>query len=195
MFVSGFGDVIQRAWLNKDWENFSTIVFLMGIYYGLELHHSTITRVFFAKGKAQLMLPFSLWNSVITLAMTSFLAKRFGLLGPASMNLFIDVAQIVPIHFYCSRYGVKEITTSEILKITATILLPGALFGFLALVILDQLTPGRWCYFVVILMPVLCLLLAALYRRMGLLEFPSGLEKLILKSRISRKLFGLANSA
>ncbi len=195
MFVSGFGDVIQRAWLNKDWENFSTIVFMMGIYYGLELHHSTITRVFFAKGKAQLMLPFSLWNSVITLAMTSFLAKRFGLLGPASMNLFIDVAQIVPIHYYCSRYGVKEITTSEMLKITATILLPGALFGFLALVILDQLTPGRWCYFVVILMPVLCLLLAALYRRMGLLEFPSGLEKLILKSRISRKLFGLANSA
>jgi O-antigen/teichoic acid export membrane protein len=193
MFVSGFGDVIQRVWLNKDWDNFATIVFIMGIYYGLELHHSTITRVFFAQGKPQLMLPFSLWNSVITLTMTSFLARRFGLLGPAAMNLFIDLAQIVPIHYYCSRYGVKEISTKELLKISFTILMPGAVFGALALFAFSQVTPGRWFYIVILLIPVLCLLLGAFYRRVGLLEFPGGLEKMIGKFAILRKLLGVVS--
>jgi O-antigen/teichoic acid export membrane protein len=191
MFVSGFGDVIQRAWLNKQWDHFAVIVFMMGIYNGLELHHSTITRVFFAQGKAQLMLPFSLWNSVITLTMTSFLAKRYGLLGPASMNLFIDVAQIIPIHYYCSRYGVKDISVSEMLKMTFTILVPGAVCGLACLVAFAQFTPGRWCYIAVLMIPFLCVLMAAAYKRVGLLEFPSGLEKMLRRTSITRKLFGI----
>lgn len=191
MFVSGFGDVIQRAWLNKHYENFGSIVFIMGVYYGLELHHSTITRVFFAQGRPQMMLPFSLWNTLVTVTMTKFLAVRYGLLGPASMNLFIDVAQIIPIHYYCSRHGVKEISTSEMLKMSAKILLPGAAFGLAALLILSRIEPGRWCYAAILLIPVLCVLLAALYMRLGLLDLPSGLEKMLRKFSIIRRLFGL----
>ena len=191
IFVSGFGDVIQRAWLNKHFENFGVIVFIMGVYYGLELHHSTITRVFFAKGKPQLMLPFSLWNTLVTVSMTKVLALRFGLLGPASMNLFIDVAQIIPIHYYCSRYGVKEISLKEMLKMTATILAPGLLLGLGATVLFSHVQPGRWCYFGVLIIPVLCVLLAAVYLRAGLLDLPSGLEKLLRKVSLVKRLFGL----
>ena len=193
MFVSGFGDVIQRAWLNKHYDNFGSIVFIMGIYYGLELHHSTITRVFFAQGKPQMMLPFSLWNTVITVSMTKFLVLRFGLLGPASMNLFIDIAQIIPIHYFCSKYGVKEISMKEMLKMTASIVGLGAIVGLIALLILSRIEPGRWCYAGVLAIPFLCVLLAAFYRRIGLLELPSGLEKMLRKTSISRRLFGLAS--
>ena len=191
MFISGFGDVIQRAWLNQRWDNFSSIVFIMGIYYGLELHHSTITRVFFAQGKPHLMTPFSVWNTAVTVSMTGILAKRFGLLGPASMNLFIDVAQIIPIHFYCSKYGVKEISLKEMLKMSFTILMPGAVLGLAALMVFSRIPPGRWCYIAVLFIPVLCVLLAALYMRLGLLDLPSGLEKMLRKISIIRKLFGL----
>lgn len=191
MFVSGFGDVIQRAWLNKHYENFGLIVFLMGVYNGLELHHSTITRVFFAQGKPQMMLPFSLWNSVITLTCTAFLAKRFGLLGPAYMNCFIDVAQIVPIHYYCSKYGVREISLREMLRITGVIVVPGALVGLLSMLALSFTTPGRWSYIAVLAIPFLCLALAAGYKRSGLLDLPSGLVKLLQRTSITRYLFGL----
>jgi O-antigen/teichoic acid export membrane protein len=193
MFVSGFGDVIQRAWLNKHYENFGLIVLLMGIYYGLELHHSTITRVFFAQGKPQMMLPFSLWNSVITLTCTAFLAKRFGLLGPAYMNCFIDLSQIIPIHYFCSKYGVKEISTGELLKITGTIVGPGALLGFLFMTGLSFVTPGRWCYFGVLAIPFLCVGLAAVYNRFGLVDLPNGVKTLFQKFQITRNLFRIPN--
>ena len=195
MFVSGFGDVIQRAWLNQANPNFGVIVFLMGIYYGLELHHSTITRVFFAQGKPQMMLPFSLWNSVITVTATTFLTRKYGLLGPASMNCFIDVAQIIPIHYFCSKYGVKEISLSEMLKMTGAVVGLGAGFGFAALLIFSQIPPGRWCYGGVIAIPFLCLLLAAVNKRLGLVDLPSGLEKALSKIAVTRKLFELKPSA
>jgi O-antigen/teichoic acid export membrane protein len=191
MFVSGFGDVIQRAWLNQRWDHFSSIVFIMGVYYGLEFHHSTITRVFFAQGKPQMMMPFSLWNTLVTVSMTAFLASRFGLLGPASMNLFIDFAQIIPIHYYCSRYGVQEISLKEMLKITGTILAPGLLLGLGATILFSHVQPGRWCYFGVVMIPVLCVLLAGIYMRAGLLDLPNGLEKMIRKFSIIKYLFGL----
>ena len=191
MFVSGFGDVIQRAWLNKHYENFALLVFLMGIYNGLELHHSTITRVFFAQGKPQMMLPFSLWNSVITLSLTGYLATRYGLLGPASMNCFIDVAQIIPIHAFSAKYGVKEVSLKEMLKITGTIVAPGAALGFAVMLILAQIPPGRWCYFGVLAIPFICLLVAAIYKRIGLVDLPSGLENLLAKFELTRTLFSL----
>ncbi len=192
MFVSGFGDVIQRAWLNRQFEHFGLLVFLMGIYNGLELHHSTITRVFFAQGKPQMMLPFSMWNSVITLSMTGYLARRYGLIGPASMNCFIDVAQIVPIHYYCSKYGVPEISVREMLMLTLKIVGLGAMFGFITMLILAQTTPGRWSYGAVLLIPALCILIGALYRRLGLVELPSGLEAMIRRVGPVARLYGLS---
>ena len=191
MFVSGFGDVIQRAWLNKHFEGFALLVFLMGIYNGLELHHSTITRVFFAQGKPQMMLPFSLWNSVITLSLTGYLARRFGLIGPASMNCLIDVAQIIPIHAFCVKFGVKEVSLKEMLKMTGTIVVPGAALGLAVMLTLSEIPTGRWCYFGVLMIPFLCLLVAAAYKRIGLVDLPSGLENLLAKSGLTRTLFGL----
>ena len=192
MFVSGFGDIIQRAWLNKQYENFGLIVFLMGIYNGLELHHSTITRVFFAQGKPHLMLPFSLWNSAITVTCTTFLTKKYGLIGPAAMNCFIDIAQIIPIHIYCSKFGVKEISTREMLTMTAKIITPGAVLGLAVMLIFSHVTPGRWCYGGVLAIPFLCLGLAAIYKRMNLLDLPTGLEAILRRFKVTRLLFMLS---
>jgi O-antigen/teichoic acid export membrane protein len=191
MFVSGFGDVILRVWLNRQVESFGIIVFLMGIYNGLELHHSTITRVFFAKGMPQMMLPFSLWNSIITVTCTSFLTRRFGLLGPASMNCFIDVAQIIPIHYYCSRYGVQEISLKEMLKMTISIVVPGAVCGLIIMLLVSQIPPGRWCFGAVLMIPICCLVLSAGYKRFGLVDFPSGLGNVFRKYGFTRWMFAL----
>ncbi len=193
VFVGGFGDVILRAWMAKEIPGFGLLVFLMGIYYGLELHHSTITRVFFAQGKAHLMLPFTLWNSIVTLCATKYLAVRFGILGAASMNCFIDLAQILPIHYYCQRYGVREVSLVELLRITAGVIGVGAVAGLAALLIVGQLHYSRWgALGVVAFIPFLCLALAALYQRMGLMTLPDGLAKILGKNGILRRLFAVS---
>lgn len=190
IFVSGFGDVILRAWMGKIEPGFGVIVFLMGIYNGLELHHSTITRVFFAQGKAHYMLPFTLWNSLITLSCSWIIAKKFNMVGVASMNCFIDVAQIIPIHYYCSRYGVKEVSLGEMLKITFSVVGTGIVLSLIAFLVVSQFQPGRWCYAVVLCLPIMCVLLAAIYRRLGLVTFTRGLEKLLRRFMPLRVLFG-----
>lgn len=191
VFVGGFGDVILKAWMFKSYENFGILVFLMGIYYGLELHHSTITRVFFAQGKAHLMLPFTLWNSIITVAMTKFLATRFGLIGVASMNCFIDVAQIIPIHYYCTRYGVKDLTLGELLRITFSILGIGVVFGLGALYATSHMTFSKYGSYAMVLGIIpLCVLLSVVYIRSGLVSLPNGIRMMIAKSGILKRLFG-----
>ena len=192
IFVSGFGDVILRAWMSRTYDGFGVLVFLMGIYYGLELHHSTITRVFFAQGKPQLMLPFTLWNSIITVCATKYLALRFGLLGAASMNCFIDVAQIIPIHYYCSRYGVKELTLSTLLKITVSILGIGTIAGLAVLLAFHNVSLGRGSYALVFAIPIFCVLLGAVYNRLGLIDLPNGIRKMLLKVSFLAKLYGVS---
>ena len=174
-------------------EGFGVLVFLMGIYYGLELHHSTITRVFFAQGKAHLMLPFTLWNSLVTLFATKFVALQFGILGAAWMNCIIDLAQIIPIHYYCHRFGVREISFGELLKISFGVIGVGVVFGLLALMATSQMHYSRWgAMGIVVLLPILCLGLTILYQRTGLMTLPNGLEKMLGKVGILRKLFAIS---
>ncbi|MBS1725185.1 MAG: oligosaccharide flippase family protein [Armatimonadetes bacterium] len=191
IFISGFGNVILRAWMGRIEPGFGILVLLMGVYYGLELHHSTITRVFFAQGKPHLMLPFTLWNSFITLSCTWILAKKFGLVGVAGMNCFIDVAQILPIHYYCSRYGVREVSFGEMLRTTFMVLMPGLFFALVALLVTSQFQPGRWCFAVVVCLPLMCMVLAALYKRVGLVEFPIGVRKMLRRLPFMPQLFGI----
>lgn len=184
IFISGFGNVIQQAWLSKHYDNFGLLVFLMGIYYGLELHHSTITRVFFAQGKPHLMLPFTLWNSGITLLCTKYLALQYGLIGVATMNCFIDVAQIVPIHYYCSRFGVKDISLGQLLKITGIVVGLGVVLSFCAMMLTSQFKTDRWTAFAIVAtIPFQCLALAFVFKKVGIIEFPEGLQRILRRKK------------
>lgn len=192
IFIGGFGDVILKAWMSREIEGFGILVFLMSVYYGLELHHSTITRVFFAQGKAHLMLPFTLWNSIVTVTLTNYLATRFGLVGAAGMNCFIDVMQIIPIHYYCSKFGVKEISVGELLKISFGVIGTGVAISLGVLMSLSHLTYSRsQSVLIVLAILPLCLLLAIFYKRVGLMSLPRGLEKMLFRFGITRKLFGI----
>jgi O-antigen/teichoic acid export membrane protein len=189
VLTSGFGHVIGQAWMRKSYPDFGTIVFLMGVYYALEMHHSTITVGFFSKEKAHFMLPFTLWNSCITVACTKYFATHFGLTGVASMNLLIDLAQIIPIHWYATRYILNQdksnqVTVSELLKTTALFFGTSIIISGLCFFAIKSIPLGWLNYVILLLIPILSLLLGSIYVRNGWVQLPLSIESKL--KRITR---------
>lgn len=107
--IGGLGVPLIQAWIKSTDPAAGLIVLLMALYYGLEQHFSTFTRGFFAQNKISWMLPFTIWNTTITLLLTGPLARHVGLGGVAAMNLGIDLVQIVPITYVTVRVIAPEI--------------------------------------------------------------------------------------
>lgn len=192
LFISGFGAIIEKVWLNREHDNFGLAVFLLGIYSAFELHHSTITRVFFARGMAHLMLPFSLVNSLTTIFVTGWAASKYGIIGVATMNCLIDVVQILPIHWYCVKYGVPGLKLSEIVRITAVTMGTSAIASFAVLKFTHPFE-SRWLSFgMLFLAPIGSVLLIALFWRLRGISLPGPVERKIRKISALRKLFGLS---
>lgn len=120
--IGGLGTPLVQAWLRKVDPAAGLVVLLMSLYYGFEQHFSTMTRGFFAKNKILWMLPFTVWNTTITLTLTAFFARRFGIGGVAAMNLGIDLVQIVPITWITVRVLAPEIPFRAFLGRTAALL-------------------------------------------------------------------------
>ncbi len=125
--IGGLGTPLVQAWLRKSDPAAGLVVLLMALYYGLEQHFSTMTRGFYARNRILWMLPFTLWNTSVTLLLTAFFARRFGIVGVAGMNLGIDLVQIVPITWITVRVLAPDIAFRPFLLRTAGIL--GAAFG------------------------------------------------------------------
>ncbi|HLO99511.1 MAG TPA: oligosaccharide flippase family protein, partial [Fimbriimonas sp.] len=192
LFVSGFGSIIEWSWLNRHRDQFGLAVFLLGIYSAFELHHSTITRVFFARGLAHLMLPFSLVNSLTTIFVTAWAAQNYGFIGVATMNCLIDVVQIIPIHIYCVKYGVPGLKFSEIFRITAITMGTSTVASFCVMMFLKPLN-SRWASAgLLLLAPIGCVLLIAMFWRLKGIELPGPVERRLRKIAPLRKLFGLS---
>lgn len=112
-----FGEVILKAWLNQEVPGFAWITMLMGIYWYLEMNFGLVTVSFFAFKRAHLMLPFALWNALVTTFGTTVIAKHFGLTGVASMNAVIDLVQIIPICLLLTRVILPEERSLYFIKV------------------------------------------------------------------------------
>lgn len=177
LFVSGFGQIIGQAWFRKSYDDLPIIVLFMGVYYTLEMIHSTITVGFFAKEKAQFMLPFTLWNSIITVTCTVPVLKTFGLPGVAAMNLFIDVAQILPIHWFASKYILTNLSAKEITWITLRFVGSSVLAAIAAYFAVSRIPVGLVNYLLLPIVPILSAVLLSIYLRLGWLTLPNSLQK------------------
>ncbi len=128
IIACSFGEVILGAWLHKAYAGFAWISVLMGIYWYLEMNFGLITVTFFAYKRAHLLLPFALWNALVTTFCTTLFAKSLGLLGVGLMNALIDLAQIVPICLLLTRKVLpKESTTLFIRYLAFPMLLSASL--------------------------------------------------------------------
>lgn len=181
LLSSGFGHIIGQAWFRKSYEDLPIVVLFMGIYYTLEMLHSTITVGFFAKEKAQYMLPFTLWNSLVTVTCTVPVLKNFGLPGVAAMNLFIDVAQILPIHWYASKYILEKVTTRQLLRITFQFMASSTLAACVAFFAVSKVPVGILNYVLLPIIPVCGFLLGLVYAKLGWIQLPMGIQRKLVR--------------
>ncbi|RYG79241.1 lipopolysaccharide biosynthesis protein, partial [bacterium] len=136
--IGGLGTPLIQAWIKSSDPTAGLIVLLMALYYGLEQHFSTYTRGFFAQNKIAWMLPFTIWNTTITLLLTGPLARHVGLGGVAAMNLGIDLLQIVPITYVTVRVIAPDLAFRPLLLRSTMIL--GT--GFVVAVLFFMLSRG-----------------------------------------------------
>lgn len=129
----GVGTPLFQALFRRSDPSVGLVVLLMALYYGLEQHYSTYTRGFFAQNKITWMIPFTVWNTTVTLLLTAPIARAYGLGGVAAMNLVIDLAQFVPITWITVRIVAPGLEVKPLLFRSGAILGTGfviALFFF-----------------------------------------------------------------
>jgi O-antigen/teichoic acid export membrane protein len=186
--VSAFGESILSVWGGRQIENFGILCFIMAIYFGLESYHSVITKGFYSHNITHYLLPFTLWNSVITICCSKFLASRYGLMGIAGMNMFIDISQVVPLHWYAVKHLMPDSTLKEFLGRSMKVILPGILICVPIVWITTLYHAGILGWIGALSIPVVSLGLLAVYVRLGLVETTENFLKLMRKIPIMKQI-------
>ncbi|MEI7577113.1 MAG: lipopolysaccharide biosynthesis protein [Armatimonadota bacterium] len=187
---SGFAVVILKAWLRIDYPGFAELSILLAIYYALEMNFSTITTAFYAFKQAHLLFPFALWNAIVTVAATGPMSKKYGLMGLGWMNAFIDVVQIVPIHWLLTRTVVRDDSMWWYIRRlvsaigAATVIAVGISWALRAVPV------GREAAAFVVLMPVSSLGAFVVATRLRLVELPNSVREKLARRKLAVKLFG-----
>jgi O-antigen/teichoic acid export membrane protein len=179
--VSAFGESLLAIWTDRQIEHFGVLCFMMSIYFGLEAYHSIITRGFYAFNKTHFLLPFTLWNSVITLLFSKALAKKFGLIGIAGMNVFIDVTQIIPLHWFAAKLVLRDVSAFELLKRSLKVIVPCLLVCIPIVWVTTTFHSKNISYFFVFLTPIVSLSVLASLIRLELIETTENFVKIMRK--------------
>lgn len=108
----GFALAILKVWAGNNpavTPVTDVVLLLLAIYFTFELFFIMLTKAFYAQGNMHYMAPFSIFNGIATLLLTVPMVRNFGLVGVAVQNVFIDLAQLVPMLFVVRKYAAKEL--------------------------------------------------------------------------------------
>ncbi len=101
---SGFGGPFLALWLGDQApREGAAIVLAIGFYFALNYYYNLMAKAFVAQGRMHLVVPFSLFNAVATLALTVPVARAHGIQGVAWMNAAINLAQFGVFLVYVRR--------------------------------------------------------------------------------------------
>ena len=122
----GFSDCILRTWLHVDFAKLPAgavlVMPMMALYRALELAYGVITTAFFAKGVPHYMLPFSVFNALVTIFATVPMLRWQGIAGVGLMNALIDIVQLAPMVFILKRHITPELEVYKLAGAFAGIL-------------------------------------------------------------------------
>ncbi|MER3496028.1 MAG: hypothetical protein C4320_03995, partial [Armatimonadota bacterium] len=150
--LGALGTPLVQTWIRSEFPipEAGLVVLFMAVYSGMELHFSTLTRAFYATGRILWMLPFTLFHTTVTLAASAPLARSYGIVGVAAMNMAIDLVQFVPITYITLRILAPRERFAPFLLRTALILGVGAFMATLGWAMTGHVAPGRtslyWCF-------------------------------------------------
>ena len=188
--LGGLGTPLVQTWIRQPAPAGGIVVLLMAAYYGMEQHFSTYTRAFFARNKIQWMLPFTLWNTGVTLLATAPLVRAYGLGGVAAMNVLIDLVQFVPIAWITVHLVAPGLDLRALLLRTGAILGVGFAVALPLYLLTREAAPGRTSLLLCIAAPLPGALTLAILLRSGLGTMPQAIWR-----RVPRRLQWLRPAA
>lgn len=116
----GFSECILHTWLRHNLDVLPSgivlVMPLMAFYRALELVYGVITMAFFAKGIPQYMLPFSIFNSCVTIFGTVPMYRWQGVAGVGMMNALIDLIQLAPMIIMLKRFATPGASIATLVK-------------------------------------------------------------------------------
>lgn len=120
-------ECILRTWLGHDKfvslpPGIVWVTPLMALYRTLELVYGSISGAFFAKGVPQYVLPFSVFNAVVTVVATVPMYRWQGIAGVGIMNALIDIVQLAPMIILLKRFAIPRLSIREVAASFAGIL-------------------------------------------------------------------------
>lgn len=88
----------------------------MALYRALEIAFGVMTTSYYARGKPQYALPFTVFNAGVTVFATVPMYHWLGIAGVGLMNAGIDLLQIVPMALALRKFAAPRINFSELVK-------------------------------------------------------------------------------
>jgi O-antigen/teichoic acid export membrane protein len=102
-----FMDQVFKIWLGKDLEINNSIKILMAIYFSMLLFVSTYSTFVSSIGKIKIAFYFSVFNSVLTIPLSIYLAKKIGLNGIILVQIILAAPGLywLPVQYYKIMQG------------------------------------------------------------------------------------------
>ena len=180
-----FGPVFGRVWLGPNFiPEIGWVMALMGSYYAVGVYMSMSAHVILATGKAQQILPFTLFNASVTLFGSPYIAKHYGIVGVAVMNVSINVLLIVPLTWVTLRLAMAPSAARSALSALSGIFLIGCLAVATGMGASNWLAAQGWNWGFLVAAPLLMVVVSAAIVGLGLSPMPhlfSRLKSLVRK--------------
>jgi O-antigen/teichoic acid export membrane protein len=125
-----FAEPVLQVWLGDKYRpEMAWIMVMLGVYAALQMFYTALASAMIAHGSPQRVLPFTLYNAVVLMALAYPCAVRYGIVGLAALRLAIQVAQFVPIIAFTQRTIVPEIALGRWIGRLSGVLLAALAFG------------------------------------------------------------------
>jgi O-antigen/teichoic acid export membrane protein len=126
-----FSQPVLRLWLgDKFVPEMAWVMLLLGAYAALQVFFSSLALSMIANESPEKVLPFTLYNAVLLLALAYPAAVAYGIIGVAALRLAINVLQFCPIIVFTRNTVVPDVDVGAWLgRLAGTFLLAG-LFAF-----------------------------------------------------------------
>lgn len=99
------GEPVLRLWLKDQFvAEMAPVMLFIGFYRALEVYYGSIGSALYGFGVPQRAAPYTIYNAVATAALAYPVAKSYGIVGLALVNVGIHSLQFLPLTYQASKW-------------------------------------------------------------------------------------------
>jgi O-antigen/teichoic acid export membrane protein len=100
---SAYGEPLVRVWVSKDVEFALPTTLLLGVYRSADFLISIVGISHFSAARMDRLIPYTVTNAILTILLTAFAVRGWGIVGVGTMNAAISTLMLMPL-----LYDVKK---------------------------------------------------------------------------------------